>query len=139
MHRHAQRAAIVAVSALALTAACSHHSATSPQHCPRETPLPAGPNARADALAAAKKAIPSLYPGREHERYEVTAVYAAGTNGGGGFGGIPAGMCGPTIGARTWIVELHFPAYDKTSADLSQGQLFLSRFRRGWNVWFQYH
>ena len=55
------------------------------------------------------------------------------------FGAIPGGMCGATVGARTWVVELHFPAYDKTSADLAQGQLFLSRFKDGWKVWFQYH
>ena len=90
-------------------------------------------------MAAASKAVPSLYPGRDHARYTVTAAYPAASNAGSGFGAIPAGMCGATVGARTWVVELHFPAFDKTSADLAQGQLFLSRFKDGWKVWFQYH
>lgn len=129
----------MAAVVLATLAACSHHVATSPQSCPRETPLPPGANPRAAVTAAATKAIPTLYPGTQHTRYQVTALYPAGTSAGGGFGGIPAGMCGATVGARTWIVELHFPAFDKSSADLAQGQLFLSRFKDGWKVWFQYH
>ena len=105
--------------------------------CPRETPLDPGPNARAAATAAAEAAVPQRY-GRPIDTtgFQVARVYPADLAS--GYGPVAYGLCGSEVGQRTWVVELSFPKM-LPSADLSAGQLFLSRFQDGWKVWFQYH
>ena len=107
--------------------------ATSP-YCPKEAPLELGRHARDRAIAAVRE---SLRTGPEEWRtYKVESAYPAKS--GERFGAIVFGMCGPAVGSRTWVVEMHFPNFEP-SASVSQGQAFVSRFRSGWRVWFRYH
>ena len=102
--------------------------------CPTETPLEPGPHARDRAIAAVRT---SLRTGPQDWRaYQIGSAYPA-TNGK-GFSIVAFPMCGPVVGARTWVVEIRFPKLEP-SASLSQGQAFVSRFRSGWRVWYRYH
>jgi hypothetical protein len=106
-------------------------------HCPSQTPLDPGADAKAAATAAAKAAVPQRYPAHiDIAGFRVTDAYAADPAS--GYGVIAYGLCGQAVGQRTWVVELSFPNM-APSVDLSAGQLFLSRFPDGWKVWFQYH
>ena len=110
---------------------------TPDSHCPSETPLDPGAGARDAAIAAAEAAVPQRYPPHiDVAGFRVTDAYAADPSS--GYGSIAYGLCGTTVGQRTWVVELSFPRM-APSVDLSAGQLFLSRFPDGWKVWFQYH
>lgn len=80
----------------------------------------------------------SVYSNINTAGYQITGVYEASPGPGPGFGALPFGMCGQAVGSRTWIAELYFPA-ELPSADLSHGQLFLTRFASGWEIWFRYH
>ena len=111
--------------------------ATPDSHCPSETPLDPGAGARDAAVAAAEAAVPQRYPPHiDIAGFAVTDAYPADPSS--GYGSIAYGLCGATVGQRTWVVELSFPRM-APSVDLSAGQLFLSRFPDGWKVWFQYH
>jgi len=106
-------------------------------YCPSETPLDPGAGARDAAIAAAEAAVPQRYPPHvDVAGFQVAKAYPADASS--GYGAIAYGLCGATVGQRTWVVELSFPKM-APSADLSAGQLFLSRFPDGWKVWFQYH
>jgi hypothetical protein len=111
--------------------------ATPDSHCPSQTPLDPGADAKAAATAAAEAAVPQRYPPHiDIAGFRVTDAYAADPAS--GYGAIPYGLCGQAVGQRTWVVELSFPKM-APSVNLSGGQLFLSRFPDGWKVWFQYH
>jgi hypothetical protein len=111
--------------------------ATTGNHCPTETLLDAGPDARAAATAAAVAAVAQRYPPHvDIAGFQVTNAYPADPSS--GYGAIAYGLCGASVGERTWVVELSFPKM-APSVDLAAGQLFLSRFADGWKVWFQYH
>ena len=102
--------------------------------CPKEAPLEPGRHARDRAIAAVRE---SLRTGPEEWRtYKIQSAYPAKCSE--GFGAIALRMCGPVVGSRTWVVEIHFPNFEP-SASLSQGQAFVSRFRSGWRVWYRYH
>jgi hypothetical protein len=106
-------------------------------HCPSETPLDPGGDAKAAATAAATAAVPQRYPPHiDIAGFRVTDAYAADPAA--GYGAIAYGLCGDVVGRRTWVVELSFPKM-APSVNLSAGQLFVSRFADGWKVWFQYH
>jgi hypothetical protein len=110
---------------------------TPDSHCPSETPLDPGAGAKDAAVAAAEAAVPQRYPTHiDIAGFRVTDAYPADPSS--GYGSIAYGLCGATVGQRTWVVELSFPRM-APSVDLSAGQLFLSRFPAGWKVWFQYH
>jgi hypothetical protein len=110
---------------------------TPDRHCPSETPLDPGAGAKDAAIAAAQAAVPQRYPPHiDIGGFQVTDAYPADPSS--GYGSIAYGLCGATVGQRTWVVELSFPRM-APSVDLSAGQLFLSRFPDGWKVWFQYH
>jgi hypothetical protein len=47
-------------------------------------------------------------------------------------------QCGKAIQARTVVVELRFPQ-EFPSASLSEGVLFVSRFKSGYRVWERAH
>ena len=113
---------------------------TPPGPCPAQTPLDPGPDPPAAASAAASAAVSRLYPSPAYDTsgFRITAVYPASVTGT-GYAPIPFGLCGPAIGAATWVVELSFPRMVAKGIDLSRGQLFLARFAGGWAVWFQYH
>jgi hypothetical protein len=111
--------------------------ATPDSHCPSQTPLDPGADAKTAATAAARAAVPQRYPPHiDIAGFRVTDAYAADPAS--GYGAIAYGLCGQVVGQRTWVVELSFPKM-APSVDLSAGQLFLSRFPDGWKVWFQYH
>jgi hypothetical protein len=112
------------------TPASSQNSA----NCPRETPLEPGRRARDGAIAATRE---SLRTGPEEWRTS-DRIHAYPTSSSEGFGAIVYNWCGPIVGSRTWVVEMHFPNFEP-SASLSQGQAFVSRFRSGWRVWYRYH
>ena len=104
--------------------------------CPAQTPLAPGPYAPPSSVSAAVAAVPQRYGQIDTTGFQVDKAYQADPSN--GFGAIAFGLCGEVIGSRTWVVELSFPRM-LPSADLSAGQLFLSRFPDGWKVWFQYH
>jgi hypothetical protein len=109
--------------------------------CPKVLPLVPGADASAEAKAAAVKVVPTIYPPEPTKDFTVTAVYPASSSvaGGSGYGTIAYGTCGKTIGDRTWVVEVHFPHDPMGSASTGNGQLFVSEFSTGWQVWFRYH
>jgi len=113
-------------------AARSTSSPPTAPDCPAD-PLEPGPAAKQEAIAAVGR---SLQAGKQPERdYQIEKAYPAMR---GGFGAIALHLCGRTVGARTWVVEVRFPKLEP-SASLSQGQAFVSRFRSGWKVWYRYH
>ena len=97
-------------------------------------PLEPGPNARERAIEAVRRSLRAAP--RDWRTYEIRSAYPATS--GQGFSVIALPMCGPEVGSRTWVVEIHFPKLEP-SASLSQGQAFVSRFRAGWRVWYRYH
>ena len=103
--------------------------------CPTQQPLPAGANAATAAAETARAAIAIIYTDINTAGYRIDNVSPASA---GGFGQIAYGQCGPAVGAQTWVVQLTFPA-EQPSASMSQGQLFVSRFAYGWQVWYRYH
>lgn len=107
--------------------------------CPTVLPLVPGADAAAQAKAAAVKQLPVIYPPETTRDFTVTAVYSASASRGDGkgYGGIAYGTCGKTIGDRTWVVEVNFPHVG--SASIGNGQLFVSEFSTGWQVWYRYH
>lgn len=107
-------------------------------YCPLSSPpLEPGPDPATNARETAIAAIPRLYPYRNLAGWLVAGVHPAEPNDD-GYGQIPYGMCGSLVGSRTWVVDLAFPA--KTpSQSASQGTLFVARFAKGWEVWYQYH
>ena len=109
-----------------LTPASSQNSA----NCPKETPLEPGRRARDRAIAAVRES--SRAGPKEWRTYKIESAYPAASSE--GFGAIVYNWCGPVVGSRTWVVEMHFPNFEP-SASLSQGQAFISRFRSGWRVW----
>ncbi len=83
--------------------------------------------------------VPTIYPPEPTKDFTVTAVYPASASGDSGYGTIAYGTCGKTIGDRTWVVEVHFPHDPMHSASTGNGQLFVSEFSTGWQVWYRYH
>jgi hypothetical protein len=88
------------------------------------------------AVVAAIAAVPRLYGSTASHGFQVTSVYLASTQH--GYGVAADGMCGKTLGDRSYVVELHFPNSDG-SASIGNGQLFLAQFSTGWQVWYRYH
>lgn len=109
-----------------------------PDACPTATPLDPGPDAASAVRVTVATNLLSVYNNINTAGYQITRVYEASPGPGPGFGALPFGMCGQAVGSRTWIAELYFPA-ELPSADLSHGQLFLTRFASGWEIWFRYH
>jgi hypothetical protein len=138
------RFALVALMMLVVvgSGACNHVSpVTAPTRsssslCPSQAPLDPGPDAQTGATAAAVAAVPERYGSLNTSGFQVTSAAPASPTS--GFGAIAFTLCGATVGQRTWVVELSFPA-ELPSQDLSAGQLFLCRFPNGWAVWYQYH
>jgi hypothetical protein len=117
---------------------------TSPfNRCPNPAPLPFDAQAAQNALATARAAVPRVYTNVDTAGYQITASGPASAHPQGqtnpGYYMLPYGMCGPTVGARTYVVELYFPAMASQGTDVSHGQLFLSRFPQGWQAWYRYH
>lgn len=146
-HVTVSRPAIV-IAAMTLLASCggpSKTTAPSPTpsstyapeapECPREEPLAPGADAQKKAVDAVKL---SLQTGQDVDQrtFEITSSYPA--TGKGAFAGVAYNLCGPSVGEKTWVVEIRFPKLEP-SASLSQGQAFVARFPSGWRVWYRYH
>jgi hypothetical protein len=104
--------------------------------CPSEMPLEPGFGASTGVHESVAANVPSIYANLDTTGYVIARVYPAAPTA--GLGAIPFGLCGTLVGSRTWVAELYFPR-ELPSADLSQGQLFLSRFASGWRPWMRYH
>jgi hypothetical protein len=102
--------------------------------CPKQAraalPLPA--DAELKAAKAALAAAPALYKGLNVKG--ATIVWSKRAAAAGARGGEVAYQCGRKIQARTLVVELRFPK-ELPSSSLSEGVLFVSRFKRGYEVW----
>ena len=112
-------------------------------HCPNPAPLVFDANASANALATARAAVALVYTNIDTTGYQINSSGPASPSPQGqanpGYYILPYGMCGSTVGSRTYVVELYFPAMASRGTDLSHGQLFLSRFPQGWQAWYRYH
>lgn len=97
-------------------------------------PLKTGDAAKLQALLP--EMIPLHYQGPEYEGFEVVKVQTAAEAG--VYGEMVENMAGAKVAASTFVVQLHFPRLEP-SASMSQGQLFITRTRQGWDVWFRYH
>lgn len=105
-------------------------------NCPSTVPLDPGPDAEAEVRRTAVGLVPTIYTTTDLAGWFIASVHPALPDQ--GVGQIADGMCGAVVGERTWEVDLTFPS-ELPSASMSQGQLFLCRFRDGWDVWFRYH
>lgn len=106
--------------------------------CPKQakTALPLSAHATKKAAQAALAAAPKLY--RETNVKGATVVSSKRATAAGPRGEQVAFECGKTIQARTIVVELRFPK-ELPSASLSEGVVFVSRFRSGYHVWERAH
>jgi hypothetical protein len=126
-----------AASTQAAASSAGHRIAlTSSQSCPASAQgiLPL----RRDSVAkAADRALvfdrqpPGVKPGTEVMASDRSAF-------GGARGAEVAFLCGAKVARRTVVVQLLFP-WLLPSASLSQGVVFVGRFRGGYRVWFVAH
>jgi hypothetical protein len=102
--------------------------------CPKQAKaaLPLSAHATEKAARAALAAAPERYKGLDVKG--ATVVWSKLAKAAGPRGGEVAFQCGKTIQARTVVVELRFPK-ELPSASLSEGVVFVSRFKSGYRVW----
>ncbi|MGE5590359.1 MAG: hypothetical protein ACM3ZA_07055 [Bacillota bacterium] len=97
-------------------------------------PLRSDDQAKLEALLPTM--IPLHYQGPDFEGFEVVKVQTAAEAG--VYGEMVENMAGAQVAKSTFVVQLHFPKLEP-SASMSQGQLFITRTKQGWDVWFRYH
>jgi len=102
--------------------------------CPRQAKasLPLSVHATKKSAHAALAAAPGLY--KELNVKGATVVSSKVATAAGPRGSEVAFQCGKAIQARTVVVELRFPK-ELPSASLSEGVVFVSRFKSGYEVW----
>jgi hypothetical protein len=102
--------------------------------CPKQAraALPLSTNATKKAAQAALAAAPERY--KDLNVKGAMIVWSKVATAAGARGREVAFQCGKTIQARTIVVELRFPR-ELPSASLSEGVLFVSRFKSGYRVW----
>jgi hypothetical protein len=102
--------------------------------CPTQAKaaLPLSAKATEQAARAALAAAPKRY--KDIDVQGATVVWSKVATAAGARGGEVAFQCGKTIQARTIVVELRFPK-ELPSASLSEGVVFVSRFKDGYRVW----
>ncbi|MBX6351213.1 MAG: hypothetical protein IRZ11_06870 [Clostridia bacterium] len=98
--------------------------------------LPPDEGDEARLRAVLDRIVAAHYQGSEYAGYEVTKLSPAPETM--VYGDMVANFCGEAVEASTWVLQLHFPALEP-SASLSQGQLFVTKTKDGWDVWFRYH
>jgi hypothetical protein len=139
--RHARPAASVAVASLivavglsAVPGAAAFSAGRAASTCPRQAKaaLPLSAHATRKAAQAALAAAPERYA--ELNVTGATVVWSKVATAAGPRGGEVAFQCGKTIQARTVVVELRFPK-ELPSTSLSEGVVFVSRFKSGYRVW----
>ncbi|MHB1836914.1 MAG: hypothetical protein ACYCXW_18350 [Solirubrobacteraceae bacterium] len=123
--------------AIALGAAPGAH-ATKTGSCPKNArgALPLSPGAAKKASTAALKAAPRLYKAINVKDAKVISAKVA--THAGARGSEVFYHCGKAIQARTIVVQLRFPKM-QPSASLSEGVVFVSRFKSGYRVWERAH
>lgn len=106
--------------------------------CPKQarTALPLSAHATKKAARAALAAAPELY--KETNVQGATVVWSKRATAAGPRGEQVAFECGRRIQARTVVVELRFPK-ELPSTSLSEGVVFVSRFKGGYRVWERAH
>ena len=111
--------------------ALSAHSESS--GCPDDA-LRLPPHAVIPAIQAALDAVPEIYGEEGHDPTRVNGAVRDDEN-----RGITARrQCGSRAWHRTVVVYLFFPKL-RFSASLSQGVVFVSRFKDGYHVWEAVH
>lgn len=102
--------------------------------CPKQAraALPLSAHATKKAAQAALAAAPKLY--KELNVKDAKVVWSKLATKAGPRGGEVAYQCGKAIQAKTVVVELQFPK-ELPSASLSEGVVFVSRFKSGYQVW----
>ena len=102
--------------------------------CPKQAKaaLPLSVHATKKAAQAAQAAAPERY--KDLNVKGAMVVWSKVATAAGARGGEVAFQCGKKIQARTVVVELRFPE-ELPSASLSEGVVFVSRFKSGYEVW----
>lgn len=127
-------AASLAVALAATPGVAASKSAKQMSTCPAQAKaaLPLSAHATKKAAQAALAAAPKRY--KDLNVKGATVVSSKVATAAGARGGEVAFQCGKKIQARTIVVELRFPK-ELPSASLSEGVVFVSRFKSGYQVW----
>ena len=130
--------ASLALACAVVPAAAGTKGAKQTGNCPAEAKasLPLSAHGTKKAARAALAAAPKLY--KELNVKGAKVVWSKVASAAGPRGGEVAFQCGKKIQARTIVVELRFPK-EMPSASLSEGVLFVSRFKSGYRVWERAH
>lgn len=99
---------------------------------------PLGPNAAAEISNLLPTFVPRLYPGTDHLDWKLSALVPLTTKSVSVWYGMAKNFGYRQLAQNSYLVWLKFPRL-LPSADLSQGQFFITRTRSGWVAWFQYH
>jgi hypothetical protein len=124
----------VALALAAAPVAVASKGAEPPNTCPKqaEAVLPLSAHGTSRAAQAALAAAPKRY--KDLNVTGAKVVWSKVATAAGPRGGEVAFQCGNAIRARTIVVELRFPK-ELPSSSLSEGVVFVSRFKRGYEVW----
>lgn len=105
-------------------------------HCPaQQSVLPATAGDARKLRSLMNRIVAERYPDPQHRQYVLTSLTLGPE--GSGYGQVAAHFCGRAVANSTWVAQLEFPKY-LPSASLSEGQLFITKTRQGWDVWFRY-
>lgn len=131
-------AALVASTVVAAPVANAASSGPHTGKCPQRAvhALALGAGATGKAGQAALTAAPKLYKGVNVKGAKIVSAKVA--THAGPRGQEVASQCGAAIQARTVVVELRFPKMEPSSS-LSEGVVFVSRFKSGYQVWETAH
>ncbi len=124
----------VALGLCAAPSAGASRGATTASTCPKQakSALALSANATKKAAQAALATAPERYKGLNVKDTKV--VWSKLATKAGPRGGEVAYQCGKAIQAKTVVVELQFPK-ELPSSSLSEGVVFVSRFKSGYQVW----
>jgi hypothetical protein len=124
----------VALGLSAVPGAAATNGTEKTSHCPRQAKaaLPLSAHATKKASQAALATAPKRY--KDLDVKGATVVWSKLATAAGPRGEQVAFECGKRIQARTIVVELRFPK-ELPSASLSEGVVFVSRFKSGYQVW----
>ena len=130
--------ASLTLSLAAVPGAVASKGAKQTGSCPAQAKaaLPLSAHATSKAAHTALATAPGLY--KELNVKGAKVVWSKVATAAGPRGGEVAFQCGKKIQARTIVVELRFPK-ELPSTSLSEGVLFVSRFKSGYQVWERVH
>ena len=53
---------------------------------------------------------------------------------------IAKNLCGKDVANKSWLVRIHFPKWEGTSANITKGTLLIAKsHEKGWLVWYRYN